>query len=346
MLGSILSGIGSIGSAIGNLFSTSSNNKTNLRIARETNEANRELYEKQFADQYRMWIENNEYNDPSKQVARFRNAGLNPLLQNYQAGQAQAMSVPSAAPMQGATMEAPQFHFGDIAQNLALAAEASKTSSESQGIQMDNQFKVEMNRLGVREKIANIDILLKQKDLTDSQRGVLEQQREALVKENWLFDATRSQRVEQFSLNNDVLRSQKANLEEQMKLSASQRALNDIHTQLGNKENEWFDRKAQAGLLKLFNDIAVGKASIGLINNQSLRELFAAQGLIISNDQAEKIKPFIVKQAKYLPGLTEQEFKSMKLHTRQQGSDYWNPFRYVGTLLGGSGAQFVKQFSK
>ena len=89
-------------------------NRTNLQIARETNEANRQLYRDQFADQYKLWQETNEYNSAQAQVSRLRSAGLNPALafgnSGANVGSASAMSVPSAAPMQGAHVEAPQVH--------------------------------------------------------------------------------------------------------------------------------------------------------------------------------------------------------------------------------------------
>ena len=55
-------------------------NETNLQAVRETNQANLDLYNQQFRDASKLWQENNKYNDPSSQMARLKNAGLNPAL--------------------------------------------------------------------------------------------------------------------------------------------------------------------------------------------------------------------------------------------------------------------------
>lgn len=77
MLGSIFgSGI----NAAANLKAQDSANKTNIQIARETNQANRELAEYSYQQNLAQWNRENEYNSPTAQMARLQEAGLNPNL--------------------------------------------------------------------------------------------------------------------------------------------------------------------------------------------------------------------------------------------------------------------------
>lgn len=82
-MGSFLDFIPGIGSAIGavaNLISGNQANKTNLKIARDTNNAQMELAKYQADQNLNLWNLNNEYNSPSAQMERYKEAGLNPNL--------------------------------------------------------------------------------------------------------------------------------------------------------------------------------------------------------------------------------------------------------------------------
>lgn len=81
--------IGGIASALIGSGAQSETNATNRRIASDTNAANaeqarlnrehnKEMYEMQVQDNIEMWHMQNEYNSPENQVARARDAGINP----------------------------------------------------------------------------------------------------------------------------------------------------------------------------------------------------------------------------------------------------------------------------
>lgn len=55
-------------------------NSANLKAVRETNQANRELAQYNWEQQQEMWNKNNAYNSPIMQMARLKQAGLNPNL--------------------------------------------------------------------------------------------------------------------------------------------------------------------------------------------------------------------------------------------------------------------------
>ncbi len=73
VLGSLISGGASI---LGNLFNTGSVNRTNQR----QQDFNTQMYERQRADALADWEKQNQYNSPSQQMQRFKEAGLNPNL--------------------------------------------------------------------------------------------------------------------------------------------------------------------------------------------------------------------------------------------------------------------------
>lgn len=71
--------LGGLG-VVGDLLSGSNSNATNLQIARENNQFQEAMFNKQMAYNWDMWSANNQYNDPSSQVRRYIDAGINPQL--------------------------------------------------------------------------------------------------------------------------------------------------------------------------------------------------------------------------------------------------------------------------
>lgn len=75
-------------------------NKTNLQIANETNQMNRELAQGAQAHDVAMWNRQNEYNTPQAQMQRLQEAGLNPnLIYDSGAGSAGNAGSPQKAPV-------------------------------------------------------------------------------------------------------------------------------------------------------------------------------------------------------------------------------------------------------
>lgn len=80
------SGSGLVGGTI-NAISTGVQNKKNRQFATE-------MYNRQKADNYEFWQIQNEYNSPASQMARFKDAGLNPHLIYGQSNNAGPISTP------------------------------------------------------------------------------------------------------------------------------------------------------------------------------------------------------------------------------------------------------------
>nr|DAR94408.1 MAG TPA: DNA pilot protein VP2 [Microviridae sp.] len=98
--GALISGASSL---LGGMFgsaSQSSANRTNLQIARETNQMQYQMFQEQNAFNEKMYHEMQQYNSPAAQMQRYQDAGINPYIAagNVQSGNAQS-ALQSAQPL-------------------------------------------------------------------------------------------------------------------------------------------------------------------------------------------------------------------------------------------------------
>lgn len=134
--GDILSGLGSIISGGIAAKSQANTNKTNLQIARETNQANRANQEYQNQWNLNMWNAQNEYNDPSQQRSRLENAGLNPIFFGLDGtGNAGALQSAPFTAVNGAPMEnSGQFLAGGIMNAINSIADIDLKKAQAENI--------------------------------------------------------------------------------------------------------------------------------------------------------------------------------------------------------------------
>ena len=92
LLAGIATGIGTLGGALFGKKSTSSTNKTNLKINQMNNDFNAREAQKARDFQLDMWNKENGYNSASSQRKRLEEAGYNPYMNDAQAGTATGMS--------------------------------------------------------------------------------------------------------------------------------------------------------------------------------------------------------------------------------------------------------------
>lgn len=110
LLPSIISGGASLLGGLINAGSTSATNQSQLSYSKE-------MYEKQRADALADWKMQNEYNSPSAQMMRFKEAGLNP---NLIYGQMTNSPAVRSSTSQSYNPTAPQLDLGSTA-NMALS---------------------------------------------------------------------------------------------------------------------------------------------------------------------------------------------------------------------------------
>ena len=131
-------------SALGNVLgfgSSSSANKTNLQIARENNQAQREMFHEQMAYNTDMWNKQNQYNLPVNQVQRLLAAGINPaaVYGNGTMSEAGQLTAPNAPNLQQSHVSPYEFDFTGVSQavnayyqNQLINAQKKKTNAETQ----------------------------------------------------------------------------------------------------------------------------------------------------------------------------------------------------------------------
>lgn len=157
--------VGGLSSLVGGALSNSANakaqekaNETNIQIANQTNATNRAIANETNASNAKLasqqnqwnidqWNRENAYNDPSAQVQRLENAGVNGLanIQNNSASSLQSANLANqqtGAPMQSATVN--PAHYQDIIspaiQNALTASQVNKTQAETESIKQETSW--------------------------------------------------------------------------------------------------------------------------------------------------------------------------------------------------------------
>ena len=155
------------------------------------NAANYALAQGQRSHDVRMWQMQNEYNSPRNQVARLRQAGLNPGL-NSSVGTGE-----NANSAGGQT--APVMDFSPIAQGMRDSVDLyqQKRMQDAQiAYQNQNTYNLAIrNRYENTRQILELDKLISDKNTSDSQRRFYEQERERLIKENSWIDQRNSSQI-------------------------------------------------------------------------------------------------------------------------------------------------------
>lgn len=186
--------------AVGNLIGQKSANDANVQAVRETNQANRELAQYNWEQQVAMWNRQNEYNSPSAQMSRLKDAGLNPHLV-YGNGVTGNTSGQAPTP-QLAQMEAPRqeaLRYGDAFQGIgdALATYFNRKRLENETKLADSQVTAQTvqnwltlaQRMSEFHRARGIEIDNWQKSKLNNY--ILKSAEQALIKQqndNYMFD--------------------------------------------------------------------------------------------------------------------------------------------------------------
>lgn len=222
-LGAAATIIGAGTSAVGQ----ASLNKKTREFNREEAEKQRiwseEMYNKQNAWNYEMWQKQNEYNSPESQVARLRDAGLNPLFYGLDGSSAGDLSAAQPLGYERAQLSNqvnPFGIFGDAALKVAqianIQADTAKKSEETQSEvvrrqQMQAQIentKQELNNLKAQEGLTN-----SQKEQIDRNLQWLDRLNEAIVSEkeaNAALSNSQKKRIDELLEGEKILQAKTA----------------------------------------------------------------------------------------------------------------------------------------
>lgn len=309
ILGSAL--ISGASSLLGGLFGSSaqsSANRTNLQIARETNQMQYQMFQEQNAFNERMYNQMQQYNTPAAQMQRYQEAGINPYIAagNVQSGNAQS-ALQSAQPLplhaaQVMPVDAFKDSFSQIgnvisqyAQNELALSQAQKNRAEAgwvdrlNGAQL-NKMSAETNNLYQQGSLLGLDYKLKNDTLGNyirlSDLSVLNAE-----KTNEQLDViTQSARLEN-ALKNINLGIQSKYGERLFVATLSKTLAESFATQAGVRQ-----RDAQIAIDKqnANTNAAIGSAQIQNLVANAIKATEEATGVKIDNETSRKIQNFVV----------------------------------------------------
>lgn len=106
-------------SGLFNMFSSLANNSFNASEAAKNRRWQEQMYEKQYSDNVELWKMQQEYNTPENQVARLKQAGINPYLALGNISTGSALSAPQSAQAgSGAQATGTPAHFAGLTEGV------------------------------------------------------------------------------------------------------------------------------------------------------------------------------------------------------------------------------------
>ena len=354
--------VGAGASLLGNIFGSRNNdnaNNTNIRLAAENRDFQREMWDKQVAYNQDMWNQQvaynkemwnaqNAYNDPSAQVARLRAAGINPYLAMSGgnsagiAGSAGSASPGSVGLPSGSSASVNPYipdsrGFVDAAINLSnqfyqakkLDSEVAINEATAEGLNIQNQY---------ASKLAESTLL----DFADKHKSFSEQYRGA----KWQNDL------------NDFSTPFRKRMIENDAISSNQRLTNmdlvnyglELQNKVSSINLKWLDAEKAAGLTY----------SYALYRKAQADTYAAQQAGYLSKEQVatqRKMQNHIFQQSvgQYLSNVNEayrNQFLEYTLDTNVSPG-YHRVMNYIGeftgsigNLLSGMGSTALKLFAK
>lgn len=316
LLGSAL--ISGASSLLGGLFGSgaqSSANRTNLQIARETNQMQYQMFQEQNAFNERMYNQMQQYNTPAAQMQRYQDAGINPYIAagNVQSGNAQS-ALQSAQPLplhtaQVMPVDAFKDSFSQIgnvisqyAQNELALSQAQKNRAEAgwvdrlNGAQL-NKMSAETNNLYQQGSLLGLDFKLKNDTLGNyiklSDLSVLNAE-----KTNEQLDViTQSARLEN-ALKNIDLGIQSKYGERMFVATLSKTLAESFATNASVRQRDAqiaIDKQnANTNAKNAQTNAAVGGAQINNLIQQAIKTAEETTGIKIDNATSAKIQKYVV----------------------------------------------------
>lgn len=363
-----------VGSAALDFVNNRLTDDSNARNVRATNAANARLAKQQMQWQsdesylqrqfeakqadiaYRRELYKMAYNSPVEVLKRYRDAGINPQVAfagenskgvgNMTAPQASAVGsgVSASLPVMQAYQHSPMPNIvSGIIDSMAKMASIEKDLkdaglSASQAHSIDVTVDANVRKLSAEaegQELANFIAANYSEKRVQSELALNAQQMLTLASQGQLDEARKRVAVTEEFLNKELARYH-GNMADSVK-QKNETYMIELRAALENLASQSVRNYAEANKANAEADYSRDR----LLNNAVEREKFVAETISqlesalavhLDNEKRKKLLPLIEKQ--------------LELDIRQQGQDYWNVFRYVGTLLGGSAGAAIRAIAK
>ncbi len=158
LIGGLMTGLGTLGTAVGGIGRGRRENDRNRSNMKYMHELDKKMFNYQ-----------NEYNTPKKQMERLHEAGLNPALMYGQGTTGNASGYPQTKGLP-AYQETPT-DFAPIMQSILQLAQAGKTKTETEGLDIQNELELYSLPFSKRKRIAETQQAEKTVELIQSNIG-------------------------------------------------------------------------------------------------------------------------------------------------------------------------------
>lgn len=270
-------------SLLGGLLGSNSQsqaNKTNLKIARETNALNYKMFQEQNAYNKQMWELNNEYNDPSNQAQRLLNAGFNPYLSG-DVSSGMSSSAPSSVPL-------PNLVTPQVQPNMALANSLPQIGSALSNIPLQQ---AQIDNLDANSVSSVINMLLATGDATRNWK--------AKDLQNWLYDITKWNMKTRSDYDAKIARQDWLESISNAKFAEAQAEIADWTSFMLPEQSviDMNQKVANVFLTKAQEHLTYEQAKLAA--KQVIKETLLAEGIRLSNRQLEQLTPLIIDEKEY-----------------------------------------------
>lgn len=357
-LNPVASVVGSVVNGISNVVAQGKANKANKEIAAENNkaalEAMRENNQFQRDASIEMFNLENEYNDPSQVRKRLEAAGMNPFIGMSGSGSQMVTSADAAAPTGTSVpsfatphIEPVRFPFDQVipqmAQSMRDISESNlKESEKTRNLTLLNH---EVNRL-----ISETENNMAQKNWTDTQNILQQNKYPYDIQEKVANAYSLCMRGKLDAAETLVKKIEREMQDEQLKFFKKQSPLllNQLRAQIDLVREQQNTEKAKQDESRASAEEHRQNAEKSRLEGIRIKDLTPHQrkqaiyeaakaveemyGIQLDNQQKESLMPLLEKE--------------LENQVRQQGSDYWNPFRYMGMVLGGAAGASIKAIIK
>lgn len=282
--------LGAGATAAANSVSVKKTNATNYAIAQMNNEFNAQMMQKQMDFTEHMYDRSLQDTSPSAQMARYREAGINPYmaLGNITGGSGQTGSV-SAAQASPVQMQPNRYDFSGLSQIVGNAIQAyndmrlgtaneRKVNQEADQLQIENQYKgAEM-----LARIADLKSSAKTKDAQAILSGVQASLQKALA----------AGQVKNLELQNQGLElaNDYRSMENAMKAIELQSFPVQVKLAIAN---------AQQDILTKIQGRKLSEAQIRKLSAESAKAVAETSGIRFTNEMNRKTERYLYEQIKY-----------------------------------------------